>query len=153
MSRQVDIAERNPTVFFTTINRIKHRALKTDLQLRLSQGKNGPQNQKWATCPHNYPFPRLSLLYNTLVRPHLENAMQVWSPTLVTEADCLVQIQRFTSLLKGYHIKERQRRLGLHILRRRRLRGDLIATNKLLFFEDRILTPASYLFRHCSQAW
>ncbi len=74
-------------------------------------------------------------LYNTLVRPHLEYAMQACSPNLVADADCLEQIQRLaTRLVKGFRRlpnEERLRRLDLHSLRRRRLRGDLIFVNKM----------------------
>ncbi len=66
-------------------------------------------------------------LYNTLVRPHLEYAMQACSPNLVTDADGLEQIQRLVT--RPY--EERLRRLGLHSLHRRRLRGDLIAAYKM----------------------
>ncbi len=56
--------------------------------------------------------------------------MQTCLPILVADADCLEQIQRLvTGLVKGFHrllYEERLRRLGLHSLRRRRLRGDLI---------------------------
>ncbi len=75
-------------------------------------------------------------LYNTLVRPHLEYAMQACTPNLIADADCLEQIQRLaTMLVKGFHqlpYEERLRRLGLHSLRRRRLHGDLIVVNKVL---------------------
>ncbi len=73
-------------------------------------------------------------LYNTLFRPHLEYPMQACSPNLVADADCLEQIQRFAMrLIKGFRRlpnQERLRRLGVHSLRRRRLRGDLIVAYK-----------------------
>ncbi len=48
------------------------------------------------------PVPAFAPLYNTLVRPHLEYALQACSPNLVVDADCLEQIQRLaTSLVKG----------------------------------------------------
>ncbi len=56
--------------------------------------------------------------------------MQAWSPNRVSDADCLEQIQRLaTRLVKGFRrlpYEERLRQLGLHSLRRRRLRGDRI---------------------------
>ncbi len=76
-----------------------------------------------------------AVLYNTLVRPHLEYAMQACSPNLVADADCLEQIQRLAMrLVKGFRrlsYEERLSRLGLHSLRRRRLRGDLIVIYKM----------------------
>ncbi len=75
--------------------------------------------------------PAFASINNTLVRPHLWYAMQACSPNHVAEANCLEQIQRLaTRLVKGFRrlpYKERLRRLGLHSLNRRRLRGDLIA--------------------------
>ncbi len=74
-------------------------------------------------------------LYNTLVRPHFEYAMQACSPNLVAGADCLERIQRLaTRLVKGFRrlpYEERLCRLGLHSLRRRRLHGDLIVVCKI----------------------
>ncbi len=51
------------------------------------------------------PFVELSVsaftaLYNTLVRPHLEYAMQACSPNLAAEANCLEQIQRLATRLE-----------------------------------------------------
>ncbi len=54
---------------------------------------------------------------------------------LVADADCLEQIQRLaTRLVNGFRrllYEERIRRLGLHSLRRRRLRGELIVVYKM----------------------
>ncbi len=79
----------------------------------------------------------LAALYNTLVSPHLEYAMQACSPNLVAGADCLEQIQRRgTRLVKGFRRlpnEERLRRLGLHSLRRLGLRGGLIVVYKMFF--------------------
>ncbi len=89
---------------------------------------------------HKVSFNDLSVfaftpLYDTLVRPNLENAMQACLPNLVAYADCLEQIYRFaTRLVKGFRrlpYEERLRRLSLHFLKRRRLRGDLIAAWKI----------------------
>ncbi len=85
-----------------------------------------------------------------LVRPHLEYAAQACSPNLVADADCLEQIQWLaTRFVKGFRrlpYEERLRRLGLHSLRRRRIRGDLIVVYKM-FLEDWIWTPPIFLFR------
>ncbi len=56
--------------------------------------------------------------------------MQACSSNRITDAECLRQIQRLaTSLVKGFRrlpYEDRLRRLGLHSLRGRRLRGDLM---------------------------
>ncbi len=78
-------------------------------------------------CSHLLPF-------ITRFGPIL--SMQACSPNLVADADCLEQIQRLaTRLVNGFRplpYEKRLRRLGLHALRRRRLRGDLIVVYKTL---------------------
>ncbi len=78
---------------------------------------------RWNTCARGNQ-------YNTLVRPHLEYAIQAWSPSLVADADCLEWIQWLAKLVKGFRrlsYEERLRRLSVHSLHRRRLNGDLTA--------------------------
>ena len=71
-----------------------------------------------------------TILYSTLIRPHLEYAIQAWSPYLAKDVECLKRIQRAaTRMIKGFrHLsyKDRLQRLDLFSLRRRRLQGDLI---------------------------
>ena len=75
-------------------------------------------------------------LYNTLVRPLLEYAVQFWSPSLVQDIRRLEKVQaRATKMItsirhKGYH--RRLRDLKLFTLEKRRLRGQLIETFKIL---------------------
>ncbi len=94
-------------------------------------------------------------LYNTFVRPHLEYAMQVCSQNLVADADCLEKIQRLaTRLVKGFRrlpYEERLRRLGLHSLRRRRLRGDLIVVYNM--FSGGLDLDPSLFFYFAGTAW
>ncbi len=75
-------------------------------------------------------------LYNKLVKPHLEYAMQACSPNFIADADCLEKIQRLaTRLIMGSRrlpCEERLRQLSLHSLRRRHLCGDLKAVYKML---------------------
>jgi len=78
------------------------------------------------------------VLYKTYIRPHLEYqyCVQIWSPHLKKDIECLERIQRRpTKLVKGLKQKSYQewlKILGLHSLQQRRLRGDLIETYKIL---------------------
>ena len=76
------------------------------------------------------------LLYKAFVQPHLEYCIQAWNPFLVKDIGCLESVQgRATQLVAGFRYKtyeEILRLLGLTTLVRRRARGDLIETFKIL---------------------
>ena len=75
-------------------------------------------------------------LYNALVRPHLEYAVQFWAPSQRKDIDRLEKVQaRITKLIPairhmGYN--RRLEKLNLYTLETRRLRGQLIETFKIL---------------------
>ena len=81
-------------------------------------------------------------LYNALVRPHLEYAAQFWSPSQRKDIEKLEAVQaRATKLIPsirhlGY--QRRLERLNLYSLEKRRLRGQLIETYKILSGIDKI---------------
>ena len=75
-------------------------------------------------------------LYKSYVRPHLEFAVQAWSPYLKKDIRILEKVQRrATRLIHGLEnlsYEDRLERTGLYSLECRRQRGDLIETFKIL---------------------
>ena len=75
------------------------------------------------------------LLYKSLVRPHLEYASPVWSPTLKMDIQNLEKVQRratrLVPSLTTLSYEERLHQLSLPTLHYRQLRSDLILIYKL----------------------
>jgi len=75
-------------------------------------------------------------LYKSLVRPHLEYCVPIWSPHYQKDIELVKEVQRRTTKLiddvRNLHHEERIKRLNLMTLEKRRLRSDLIETFKHL---------------------
>lgn len=82
-------------------------------------------------------------LYNIYIRPHLDFASTVWSPSTKRDSDLLEKIQRrFTRLLpelKGLTYEERLTVLGIKSLEERRRELDLIQCYR--FWKDIDYSP------------
>jgi hypothetical protein len=75
-------------------------------------------------------------LYLTYIRPHLEFAVQAWSPHLRSDIAILEQVQaratKTIASIKHLPYELRLQRLGLTTLEKRRVRGDLIEQFKIM---------------------
>ena len=78
----------------------------------------------------------LLLMYKSLARPHLEYAVQTWSPHQIGHIRLIEGVQRkFTRMIpefKSLPYEARLKRLNLTTLEIRRIRGDLIEVYKIL---------------------
>jgi len=81
-------------------------------------------------------------IYKTYIRPHLEYAIQSWSPYLQKDIQCLESVQQAaTRLISGFKklsYDQRLRSAGLTTLEVRRQRGDLIECYKILTGKENI---------------
>lgn len=77
-----------------------------------------------------------TILYSTLVRPHLETAIQVWSPSHIGQKNMIEQVQRratkLVKELKNMKYDQRMEELSLMSTETRRRRGDMILMYKML---------------------
>ena len=79
-------------------------------------------------------------LYCVYVRPHLEYAIQSWSPWLAQDKEVLEKVQRralmMVSNMKGKTYAERLVEANMTTLEARRVRGDLIQMYKIMTGKD-----------------
>jgi hypothetical protein len=76
------------------------------------------------------------ILWKTHIRPHLEHAIQAWSPHQKGDINVLERVQRAVTKhmggMKGLSYEQRLAKLDWTTLEARRVRGDLILTYQLL---------------------
>ena len=81
-------------------------------------------------------------LYLTYIRPHVEFAVQAWSPFYEKDINMLEKVQRratkISPYLKHASYEDRCKILNITSLKRRRIRGDLIQKFKLYHVLDEI---------------
>ena len=81
-------------------------------------------------------------LYKVYVRPHLEYAAVAWSPWSVGDKEVLERVQRravgMVTNWRGRTYEDRLSEVGMTSLEDRRLRGDMIATYKILSGKDKV---------------
>lgn len=99
----------------------------------------------------------MKFLYKSMVRPHLEYAAIVWSPSWVKDINRLEDVQRRATKieqLKGMTYEERRKILNLPTLAERRRRGDLIEMFKITNLPNYInfVEPLRY-FNSISRNW
>ena len=81
-------------------------------------------------------------VYPSLVRSHMEFAVQAWSPQLKKDINKLEKVQqratRLVPELRGLTYEQRLKQLGLTTLEERRRRGDLIEVYKIMHGIDKV---------------
>ena len=99
----------------------------------------GKANRMLGFINRNFSFKNKDIivpLYISLVRPHLEYAVQFWSPHHAKDIAKLETVQRratkMITSLRNISYEERLARLNLFSLEKRRLRGKLIECFKIL---------------------
>ena len=119
-----------------------HKSLKVSQQCAAAAKKG---NQALEMIKRNFAFRSREViikLYKSLVRPHLDYAMQAWSPYMEKDKKIIEKVQaRATKLIpniKDLPYEDRLNRLNLTTLERRRQRGDLIQTYRIMNQIDKI---------------
>ena len=157
-SRRLSQNDNLNRVYFVGSFRVKSSSLETDLgvdvdpELKFNEhikNKVTKANRMVGAIRRSFRYLNhrlFTFLYKSMVRCHLETAVQVWSPSSEAMSDLIEDVQRkATQMLPnmgGKSYPERLTTLKLPTLRSRRLRGDMILTWKILHSEvDREVCP------------
>ena len=131
-----------PVEFEKDVGVIVHQSLKPSMQCAKAAARaNGILGQlSRAVCYRDRDtFLRL---YKVYVRPHLEYAVVSWSPWSQQDKEVLEKVQRravgMVSNLRGRSYEERLAEAGMLSLEDRRLRGDMIATYRIMTGKDKV---------------
>ena len=147
MYKQHEIKQTKTSISYTlkfhtldTVHEEVDLGVTVDDQLKFSKHidtKISKANKLLGLKRHTFKFltaDTLTLLYKSLIRPHVEYATSVWSPHLKGDKDKIEKLQRrATKLIPELRDKtytERLQSLKLPTLEHRRLRADLILVYK-----------------------
>ena len=110
--------------------------LKVDMQYNKAACE---ANKRFRMIKRNFRFKSrsvmLSIMYKSIVRPHLDYCVQAWRPHYRKAIDQLEKVQRRVTKmvegLEGYSYSDKLRILGLTTFETRFLRADLIEVLKI----------------------
>ena len=130
----------------------KDLGVEIDNRLKFShhiQSKINKANRVLGCLKHTFKFLNkeiFTLLYKSLVRPHLEYASCIWSPQIKRDQDAIERVQRRATRLlpelRNLPYTSRLQQLNLPTLKYRRRRADMIETY-------RIMTNQHSINSHC----
>ena len=119
----------------------KDLGVEVDNKLKFShhiQSKINKANKILGCLKHTFKFLNkevFTLLYKSLVRPHLEYASCIWSPQLKRDQDAIERVQRRATKLvpelRNLPYTSRLQQLSLPTLKYRRRRSDMIETYRI----------------------
>ena len=149
------IGHRNPKVAYELNGEeLKHSEAEKDLGVMVAEnlkpeihiGKIAAKaNRMVGLIKRNFNYLNLEMcqsLYSSLVRPHLEYAVQAWSPYFEKDKQKLEKVQRrMTKLvpeLKNLPYEDRCKQFNITSLEKRRLRGDLIEAFKIIHGHENV---------------
>ncbi len=152
---------------FESVQCVKDLGVSIPLSLKFSQeckDAAGKANRMLGFINRNFSFKNKDVilpLYISLVKPHLEYAVQFWAPHLPKNIAKLEAVQRratkMITSLRNKSYEERVARLNLFSLEKRRLRGKNLKgftnvdASKLFFIDNTSRTRNSGIKLRCKQ--